>query len=147
MNEPFPGSMAHQATAALLGAYGELVYKTSGKILTEEEVSSTWSNEETRMEAIQLMSTQENFSQVFDVLFDLNQEFETKLLQPFYQKVANSIREVDSKHILFLEHSYYSNIGVRSSIQRTNLTDGTPDALVAYAPHAYDLVPIPKVQH
>lgn len=31
-------------------------------------------------------------------------------------------------------------MGIRSSIARTTLIDGTPDSLLAYAPHGYDLV-------
>ena len=41
MNEPFAGSSAAFAMPALLTAYGELIYATTGKILTEEELAAT----------------------------------------------------------------------------------------------------------
>lgn len=138
MNEPFSGSSALQAMPALLEAYGKLVYSLTGEIMSEEQLADTWGNEESRAEALTKLSTKENYSQVIDALYDSNREFEANQLQKMYQKVADAIREVDRKHILFLEHSYYSNTGVRSSIKRTLLPIGNPDPLVAYAPHGYD---------
>jgi len=140
MNEPFPGSSGIQSTMILLKAFGELYYKEKGIILSEEELMHMWADEKSRMNALDLISTQENYHQVFSQLFELNRDFETNHLQKMYQKVSDAIREVDRKHVLFLEHSYYGNTGVESSISRVNLTDGKPDPLVAYAPHGYDLV-------
>ncbi|MFV0590261.1 MAG: cellulase family glycosylhydrolase [Draconibacterium sp.] len=139
-NEPFAGSSAKYAMPAILKAYGELVYEKSGKLLTEEELVAMWSDGSKRAEALNILTTRDNYSQVIDALYELNREFETTYLQAMYQKVANSIREVDSNHILFLEHSYFSNMGVNSSIERVTLEDGSPDVRVAYAPHGYDLV-------
>lgn len=140
MNEPFPGSMALEATASLLNQYGKLVYHETGEVMTPEEVGGVWADEASRAEALKLMGTRESYAFVMDTLYHLNRRFETEKLQPMYQKVANSIREVDQNHILFLEHSYYSNTGVKTSIQSVTLADGSPDPNVAYAPHAYDLV-------
>ena len=140
MNEPFPGSSGVQSTMILLGAYGQLHYKLTGEVLTEQQLGAMWMDDAQRMEALEVISTTEHYDFVISQLFDLVHEFETKHLQPMYQKVSNAIREVDTNHILFLEHSYYGNTGVASSIQRVTLTDGSPDPLVAYAAHGYDLV-------
>lgn len=140
MNEPFPGSSALKAMPALLEAYGKLVYQLEGKVMTEEQLAETWGNVEQRTAALELLSNKENYAQVIDALYPYSRTFETEQLQPFYQKVANAIRQVDTQHILFLEHAYYGNMGVKSSIERTTLPKGIPDSLVAYAPHGYDLV-------
>lgn len=140
MNEPFPGSSGVQSTMILLGAYGQLHYKLTGEVLTEEQLGAMWMDDASRLEALEVISTTENYDFVISQLFDLVNEFETKTLQPMYQKVSNAIREVDTNHILFLEHSYYGNTGVGSSIERVSLADGSPDPLVAYAAHGYDLV-------
>jgi len=140
MNEPFPGSTGVQSTMILLKAFGELYYQEKGVVLSEEDLMHMWADESSRMKALDLISSQKNYHQVFSQLFELNREFEANHLQKMYQKVSHAIREVDSKHILFLEHSYYGNTGVESSISRVNLKDGSPDPLVAYAPHGYDLV-------
>lgn len=140
MNEPFPGSSGVQSIQLLLGAYGQLHYKLTGEILTEEQLGAMWMDDASRMEALEVISTTENYDFVISQLFDMVKAFETENLQPMYQKVSNAIREVDSNHIIFLEHSYYGNTGVASSIERVSLADGSPDPLVAYAPHGYDLV-------
>ena len=140
MNEPFPGSTAIESTMILLNAYGQLIYSLTGEVLTEKDLIDMWGDEKKRMEALDILSTKENYHQVISQLFELNSTFEITKLQPFYQKVSNAIRTVDENHILFLEHSYYGNTGVLSSISRVSLSDGKPDPLVAYAPHGYDLV-------
>ncbi|MCG2461496.1 cellulase family glycosylhydrolase [Flavobacteriaceae bacterium F89] len=140
MNEPFPGSTAMESTRTLLAAYGELHYSLTGETLDEAQLTALWADEKNRMDALKVLSDKENYHFVFSRLFKLNKEFETTYLQEMYQKVALAIREVDKNNILFLEHSYFSNTGVASSIERVSLLDGSPDPLVAYAPHGYDLV-------
>lgn len=140
MNEPFSGSDALQSIPTLLEAYGKMLFDTTGKELSRKELELIWSSVDDRTKALQNLSSEKNFAAVIDALFPLNRDFETQKLQPFYQKVSDAIREVDTSSILFLEHSYLSNMGIRSSIARTTLVDGTHDSLLAYAPHGYDLV-------
>ena len=140
MNEPFPGTSALQAMPTMLAAYGKMMYETTGKMLSERELILMWSNVEKRREILKNLESKDNFAAVIDALFPLNREFETHKVQPFYQRVSDAIREVDKSSILFLEHAYLSNMGIRSSLSRTTLADGTPDSLLAYAPHGYDLV-------
>ena len=140
MNEPFPGTSAQQAIPTMLTAFGNMMYETKGKKLSERELVLMWSNEEERSKVFKNLESKDNFATVIDALFPLSRAFEQKKLQPFYQKVSDAIREVDKSSILFLEHTYLGNIGIRSSIARTTLADGTPDSLLAYAPHGYDLV-------
>lgn len=140
MNEPFAGSAAQQYMPTLLAEYGKLIYETTGKALSRRELELIWSDVEDRTKALESLSSEENFSKVIDVLFTYNRDFEMHQLQPFYQKVSDAIRKVDKRSVLFLEHSYLSNMGIRSSIGRTTLFDGRPDSLLAYAPHGYDLV-------
>ena len=140
MNEPFPGSTAQQSTLTLLHAYGQLHYDRTGIQLNEQQLGEMWGNEESRMEVLDVLASRENYDRVFSTLYPLNNSFETQQLQKMYQKVADAIREVDQTGILFLEHSYYSNTGVESSISRVSLANGAPDPQVAYAPHGYDLV-------
>lgn len=140
MNEPFPGTSGKQSTMKLLSAYGQLHYKLTGEALTEAQLGEMWGNEKSRTTALETLTDPENYEFVFSQLYELNREFEAGPLQKMYQKVSTAIREVDTNHIIFLEHGLHSNIGVASSIERTTLPDGSPDPLVAYAPHGYDLV-------
>jgi endoglycosylceramidase len=140
MNEPFPGSVATEFIKTLLTAYGELHYSLTGEVLDGERLTAMWDDSKSRIEALEVISNKENYHFVLSRLNELNKEFESTYLQKMYQKVALAIREVDEKHILFLEHSYFSNMGVDSSIERVSLPDGSPDPLVAYGAHGYDLV-------
>ena len=140
MNEPFPGSSGIQSSIILLTAYGQLHFKLTGEVLSEEQLVAMWSSEAGKMEALKILSNKDNYEFVFSQLDNLVEEFEANHLQNMYQKVSSAIREVDQSHILFLEHSYFGNTGVASGIERVNLSDGSPDPLVAYAPHGYDLV-------
>ncbi len=140
MNEPFPGSSAIETMETLLEAYGKMMYDTTGKQLSHKELVLIWSNIEERTKALKTLSTEKKFAAVIDALFSINRDFEAHKLQPFYQKVSDAIREVDKSSILFLEHAYFANMGIRSSLARTTLADGTLDSLLAYAPHEYDLV-------
>jgi len=141
MNEPFMGSPANEVMPQMLMAYAQvLVEETGQEPPSVEELAAMWGAEESRIEALNFIASKERFSKVVDAVYELNADFEKNQLQPFYQKVADAIREVDKNHILFLEHSYFSNTGVSSAIEPTKLADGSTDPLVAYAAHGYDLV-------
>jgi endoglycosylceramidase len=141
MNEPFMGTAANNIMPIMLGGYARVLLEETGHApLSVEELAAIWSNEESRLKALELIATKDRYSQVVDGVYELNAAFEKNELQAMYQKVANAIREVDTNHILFLEHSYFSNTGVASAIEPTKLADGSTDQLVAYAGHGYDLV-------
>lgn len=69
----------------------------------------------------------------------LFQQFERESLGPMYQRVANEIRKVDRRHILFIEPLMSANMGVPSALPPLTLADGAPDPAQALAPHAYDI--------
>lgn len=140
MNQPFSGSMAQEYMHTMQTAYGKMIHETTGKELSKRELQLIWQDLDKRTKAFKNLSSAKDYTSVVDALFPYNRNFELHTLQPFYQKVSEAIREVDKSSILFLEHSYLSNRGVRSSIARTTLFDGRPDSLLAYAPHGYNLL-------
>jgi endoglycosylceramidase len=141
MNEPFMGTSANEIMPMMLGAYAQVFYDETGQTPpSAEELGAMWGEEKSRMDALDFISTRDRYSRVVDAVYDVNAAFEKNELQSMYQKVANAIREVDKNHIIFLNHSYFANTGVRSAIEPTKLADGTPDPLVCYAAHGYDLV-------
>ena len=140
MNEPFNGSAGAAIVPAILGAYGMLLAETTGKVMTEEEILATWSDETKRIEALKFLEDPEKYRRVIDAAEGLNAAFEKSLLQSMYQRVAEAIRKVDTSHILFLEHAYFANTGLSTAIEPVKKADGTRDPLVAYAAHGYDLL-------
>ena len=140
MNEPFVGSEAKNYMPIIFNAFSRVLKEETGKNLTMEEIASMWSNEETRYKALQMVNSKERFSKVIDALYVINSAFEKQKLQPFYQKVADAIRKEDKQKILFFNHSYFCNSGVKTALEPVKTADGKPDPLVAYSAHGYDLL-------
>lgn len=141
MNEPFPGSQAEQYVQAMIGAYGQWLARTTGKMLSEKELVAMWSSPEGKAKVFESLQDTAVYKQVLHSILPLTRMFEQGPLNDFYTRVGRAIREVDTHHILFLEHNYFCNPGVPSQlvIPRT-APDGGRDPLVAYAPHGYDLL-------
>ena len=72
-------------------------------------------------------------------MVDLTRDFESKLLMPFYNRVAKAIRSVTHYGIIFMEGNYFGNMGVPSGISPIEI-NGVREKLQAFAPHIYDLV-------
>ena len=141
MNEPFMGTSANNILPLLLTAYAKLMAEETGKNPPSmDEMAAMFDSEESRLKALEFIASKERYKKVIDAAYELNTDFEKNQLQPMYQKVGNAIREVDKNHILFLEHGYFSNPGIASSIEPLKLKDGSTDHLIAYAAHGYDLV-------
>jgi endoglycosylceramidase len=141
MNEPFMGSAAQQLLPLFLQQYGKAVaQQTNGPPPTPEQLYQIWADQKARIEGLKLLCTAEHYADMVDAVYDISRRFETGPLQQMYQRLADVIREVDQNHVLFLEHSGFCNIGIRSSIEPVATKLGTPDPLLAYAPHGYDLL-------
>ena len=141
MNEPFMGSQAQNVLPLMLEAYANVFVEETGQAPpTSEELQAIWADETSRINALGLIATKEKYAKVVDAVYELSADFERNQLQPFYQKVAHAIREVDTHHILFLNHNYFVNTGVKTALEATKMADGSVDKNVAYAAHGYDLV-------
>jgi endoglycosylceramidase len=140
MNEPFNGSQGTYILPQVLTEYARLHAEETGSILSQNEAMSIWANEEQRFEALSRMQDAGKYSRVIDAATELSQQFEKTTLQPMYQRVSETIRTADTTHILFLEHAYFGNTGVRSGIEPVKDKNGKNDPLVVYAAHGYDLL-------
>jgi len=141
MNEPFIGSEASNFFPAMVMAYAEIFQDEIREAgMGPEELMGMWSNPEGRAAILENMTDTAIYSKVVCAVQEMNQAFESTTLMDMYTRVGKAIREVDPNHILFLEHSYFSNPGVPSGIQRITYSDGSMEDKLAYAPHGYDLV-------
>jgi endoglycosylceramidase len=139
MNEPFMGSDANNVMPLLLQAYAMiLVEKTGQAPPSEEELMYMWSAE--RLKVLETLSEKEVYRKMIDGIYDVNAAFEQGPLTAFFQKSRDAIREVDQHHIIFTEHSYFTNMGVTGALGEIVDEHGKKDPLVAYAAHGYDLV-------
>ena len=141
MNEPFIGSEASKFFPAMVGAYmGIFAEEIQASGMDPEALMEMWGTPEGRATILENMTDTAIYAEVVCAVQEMNQAFESGVLMDMYTRVAEAIREVDNNHILFLEHSYFSNPGVPSGIQRISYADGSREEKLAYAPHGYDLV-------
>ncbi len=139
MNEPFMGSGANHVMPLLLQRYAEILVEQTGKTPpSAEELMYMWSAE--RMKVLENLTDKEVYKKLIDGIYDINAEFEQGTLTSFFQKSRDAIREVDTHHIIFTEHSYFTNMGVTGALGELVDEKGQKDPLVAYAAHGYDLV-------
>ena len=141
MNEPFLGSEAMQIFPVMLSKGAELLSQIPGYgNPSMEELAYKWTTDEGRFEILKILADTSLYRQVVDATFPIYSEFEKTKLMGMYNRVAHAIRKVDNKHILFLETTMGSNMGVYTSIEPVLDVNGNRDLLQAYAPHGYDLV-------
>ncbi len=139
MNEPFPGSLANRVMPVMLGAYAKIMAERTGRApASEEELMMMWSTR--REEVLKTLSHAETYKRIIDPVAEINVPFESGTLTDFYQKARDAIRQVDKHHIIFIEHNYFTNMGVRGGLQQLVDEKGKKDPLVVYAAHGYDLV-------
>lgn len=141
MNEPFNGSNANEVMPLLLGEYAKMLVEETGQAPpSEEKLAAMWADEKSRFEVLKTLSKSDKYARIIDAASEPIRQFEAAKLQSFYQRAAESIRQVDTSHIIFLEHSYFCNAGIRSALEPVKDANGKPDKLQAYAPHGYDLL-------
>jgi endoglycosylceramidase len=140
MNEPFMGAACVDVVTKLLEGYAQIMFLRTRKIPTKEELLDMWNDENKRMMFFDTLNDKDTFSHILQYAGDAVRTFEEGRLSAFYQKLRDSIREVDTHHILFLEHNFFCNLGIKSAFRIPEDRNGKPDALCAYAPHGYDLV-------
>ncbi|MBR6003262.1 MAG: cellulase family glycosylhydrolase, partial [Lachnospiraceae bacterium] len=114
MNEPFLGS-AGLHVAAIMGSY-----------MPEGD-----------------MSALEDFSKIEEMIgkiVPITEDFETNVLNPFYDEVAQAIRSVDKETIIMFESNYFANAGVPTFVRPAIDEHGKTIENLAYVPHGYDIL-------
>jgi endoglycosylceramidase len=140
-NEPNMGSRSPEAQLTMVSAFARLIHVKQGeKAPGVLEIIEQWSTTQGRSKLMEELEDMTIYKPVLDAIEPIYAEFERTLLMPMYQRVTNAIREVDNRHIVFLETSMASNMGVRSAIEPVLGPDGQRDPFQAYAPHGYDIV-------
>lgn len=138
MNEPFNGTNGSNFIPLVVREYIKFHAEETGIVLTENEAMALFADEEQQFQILSRLQDPAKYGRLMDAAKDLCQQFEKTDLQSMYQHVGNSIREADTTHILFLEHSYFMNTGISSAILPIKGKNEKPDPLLAYAGHAYD---------
>lgn len=141
MNEPYPGHDNARNRAAMFHKLFELLRARPGeKTPSFAQLADFAGTPEGRKQISEWMCDVELFSATLAAGAPIMQAFERERLQPFYARLRSAIRQVDPRHIIFLEPATSANIGIPSAIMPLLDDKGSRDPQQAYAPHAYDIV-------
>ena len=135
MNEPNIGWGNMKGQELMIAAFIESYANETGIVFSGEEVIEKWMHPEGRSEILNFLSNADIYASVVDAMYPVYSIFEKEQLMPFFEKTTKAIREVNQNHLIFLETSMSSNMGVRTAITRIEGEDK-----LVYAPHGYDLV-------
>ncbi len=135
LNEPFPGSSAMKISKKVVSQVVKVTLKDK-RIKKSEMISEVLGKEKPR--ALD-QYTAEIMAELIPGPVKEIQEFDTQKYMPFLNKTAKAIREVTDNGIIFIENSYFSNIGMPCS--NTPITiDGKQEPNQCFSPHAYDIM-------
>ncbi len=141
MNEPFPGKDASRMLQAILQRLSELLAVRLGREAPgSEALFALQGTPQGRRQIAEWLKDQTLFTEMLEPAVPIMQDFERGRLMSLYARVGKAIREVDSRHILFLEPAMSANLGVPSALTPLTDSSGRRDPQQAYAPHGYDLV-------
>lgn len=141
MNEPFPGRDASHVRQASLTRLSELLAKRPQQPHpSPEQLIAMEATTEGREQVVKWMRDLALFKGMLEAATPIMKDFERTRLVPMYSRVRKSIRQVDSRHILFLEPAMSANLGIRSALTPLVDDQGKRDPQQAYAPHVYDIV-------
>jgi endoglycosylceramidase len=138
MNEPFPGVDALRTHRAAMTRLAELLHPRLGT--TPEQLFALMGTPAGRKQVTEWLGDMDLFRGMLDAGALIMQDFERGRLLPLYTRVRHAIRQVDSRHIIFLEPAMSANLGIPSAITPLVDEDGRRDPQQAYAPHGYDMV-------
>lgn len=141
MNEPYPGrDNARNRLVMAAKLFALLPAKLGDKMPSPAKLANGADSPKGRQQLAEWLNDQELFSAMLDAGTPIMQTFERERLQPMYVRVHRAIREVDTRHIIFIEPTTSANIGIPSTIAPLADEHGQRDKQQAYAPHAYDIV-------
>lgn len=136
MNEPFLGTDGGKTIFRIIGS----VIKNS---ITDRRISKTKIIKEalTKGRAIHVLDqyTYDVFHKMVNEAAPLVNKFDKEKYMPFLNSAAKEIRKVSKDPILFIENSYYSNMGIKCAVEPITI-NGKRAENQLFAPHAYDLM-------
>ncbi len=138
-NEPNIGSGNLEAQQAMSVALAQAL-TARGTLTSPEALAAQWLDVEGRHTLMESLGDIELYRTLVDAAGPVFSAFERDQLTPMFQRVRDAIREVDARHIIFLETSMSANMGVPCGLGLVKGSDGKPDPLLAFAPHGYDIV-------
>lgn len=114
MNEPFPGTPGV--------AVGEIM----SRFLQGGDVSA--------------FNNPESVTAIISEILPITSQFESEILNPFYDEAARAIRSIDRDILFMFEANYFANAGIPSMLRPAFYEDGSIIENQVFVPHGYDIL-------
>ncbi|MBQ6420478.1 MAG: cellulase family glycosylhydrolase [Clostridia bacterium] len=135
-NEPFPGSDGPKL-------FRNIVANAAATILLSKRVDKKFLLERIRqfdvMGALSVADDPIVYHGVIDRAAKRLNRFDVGVYYDFLCAAGAAIRKAGGEGVLFMENSYFSNLGIPCLTPNVVYADGTPETQLAFAPHGYDI--------
>lgn len=157
LNEPYPGKDGEKVFQTIVESavrltsddakmqYNELnlaeIFQTGSRlefVKMIKLVSKYFLNKKWRKAFFKRFNSEDGFHEFVNEALPYIQKFDVEYYTPFMNKVTEGIREVTDKGIIFMENSYFSNLGIPYSAEAVTVS-GVREKELAFAPHGYDI--------
>lgn len=135
-NEPFPGSAGRKIFRNLV-VNGVLTLLLSDNVNRKQAIKDVLSGDV--MSALSVADDKTVYHGIIDAAAKTVNKFDTGVYYDFIKACAEAIRSATDKGIIFMENSYYSNLGIPCATPEIVYANGEKEANLAFAPHGYDI--------
>lgn len=135
MNEPYPGKDGGKV-------FRKIIYKCARVTLVDKGINRTKLlsdaiHKDRRVKVLD-QYTGEIFVKITSAGYALIKKFDLERYSPFLNKMSSAVREVTDNGIMFIDNSYWSNIGIPCSNLPIEV-NGAREKKQCFSPHGYDL--------
>ncbi len=136
MNEPYPGKDGGKV-------FKKIIHKAIRVTLFDKRIKrgkllSDALHKDRRMKVLD-QYTGEIFMKITSAGSELIKKFDIERYSPFTRKMTAAVREITDNGIVFIDNSYWSNIGIPCSNLPIEV-NGKREAKQCFSPHGYDLM-------
>lgn len=136
LNEPYPGTPGVKVFNTLV-LNGAMTLLTSKRVDRKKMINDAVSGR--IMDMLSVADDHVVYHGIIDEAEKIISKFDRGYYYEFLKKCCETIRSVDESVIVFMENSYFSNLGIPFGCPNVTYDDGTVEKNLAFAPHGYDL--------
>lgn len=136
LNEPFPGTPGGRIFRNLVNN-GVQTLLFSRRVDRKKMIADALSGR--IMDALSVADDPIVYHGIIDNAHGILKKFDTECYYPFLKRCCETVRKISPDVMIFLENSYYSNLGIPYECPRVTYDDGSEEKNLAFACHGYDI--------
>ncbi len=136
LNEPFPGTPGGKIFRNLV-VNGTATLLVSKRVDRAKMIKDALSGN--IMDALSVADDPTVYHGVIDNAHKILEKFDKECYVPFFKRCCEAVREVSRDVMIFVENSYFSNLGIPFEFGGAKYDDGKEERNIAFACHGYDI--------